>query len=149
MTQTIVYSSYANLPDNCDPERRPEWLDDLVEKASIKNRTLNISGVLGYKNGKILQLIEGETDEIQRLFGKILDDALHRDVRTLIKLDDSTRIFTDWGMVLEPEMTASLSFRDFLYAHIDNLVEMSASESDELIFFVDHIFHEVVASKQS
>ena len=67
-------------------------------------------------------------------------------MRILLNLKDSTRIFPDWRMVLQPDKTASVLFRDFLYAHIDHLVEMTESESDELIYFIDHIFNERVTS---
>ena len=31
MTQTIVYSSYVNIPDNVDLKSKPAWLDDMVD----------------------------------------------------------------------------------------------------------------------
>lgn len=141
MTQTIVYSSYVNIPDNVDLKSKPAWLDDMVEKASAYNSRKNIYGVLGYTSGKILQLIEGDAHEIQALFSKISDDSRHKNVRILMNLKDSTRIFPDWRTVLEPDMTATILFRDFLFAHIDDLVELTEPQADEFIFFIDHIFN--------
>ncbi len=143
MTQTIVYTSRANLFEGENPASKPVWLDRLVELACARNKALNISGVLAYKNGRLIQLIEGESHDIQRLFGKIVNDTRHRNVRTLLDIENSQRAFLNWGMVLEADIDASSLFRDFLYAHFEHLVEMGEQQSDELIFFIDHIFNEL------
>ncbi len=147
MTQTIVYTSRATLPEGTDISAKPIWLDSLVERASIKNKLRNISGVLSYKDGRIIQLIEGETTQLENLYADILHDKRHQEVLTLLDIKDSQRIFLEWGMVLEPNIETSLLFRKFLFTHFDELVEMAEYQSDELIFFIDHIFHEIVQSK--
>jgi len=137
MTRTIVYTSRASVPDGTDLSAKPIWLDSCAR---------NISGVLSYKDGRIIQLIEGKTTQLERLYADILNDKRHQDVLTLLDIKDSQRIFLEWGMVLEPNIETSILFRKFLFTHFDELVEMAEYQSDELIFFIDHIFHEIVQS---
>lgn len=143
MLQTIVYTSRATLPDGADPNAKPVWLDSLVEHAVANNKIANISGVLSYNSGRIIQLIEGDPVHIKNLFAKISNDNRHQNVLILLDINDSQRVFRDWGMVLEVNIQSSSLFRDFLHAHFDQLLEMSESQSDELIFFIDHVFYEI------
>ncbi|MFT6408562.1 MAG: hypothetical protein ACJAQ6_001982 [Arenicella sp.] len=147
MVQTIVYTSRATLPDGATPGAKPVWLDSLVERAAAKNMNHNISGVLSYKAGRIIQLIEGESAQIQSLYAKISNDNRHQNVLILLNIKDSQRAFLDWGMVLEASIDSSSLFRDFLHAHFEQLVEMTEHQSDELIFFIDHIFSEIAQIK--
>ena len=142
MTQTMVYSSRATLLDGEDPDVKPDWLDSLVRHAASKNKSLNISGILSYKNGKFMHVIEGEPEQLRSLFAQILDDDRHHNVFTLLDIKDSQRCFLDWGVVFEPCAETSLYFQDFLFAHFDDLVEMTEDQSDELLFFVDNVFNE-------
>jgi len=147
MTQTIVYTSRVTLPAGADPNAKPVWLESLAVEASVKNKLRNISGVLSYKEGRIIQLIEGDSTSVERLYATISDDTRHQDVHILFKIEDSQRMFLDWGMVLEANIQSSSSFRDFLYVHFDHLVEMTENQSNELLFFIDHVFHEIVEER--
>lgn len=147
MTQTILYTSHAKLHQDEDSAAKPLWLDHLVEQAGTNNKIRNISGVLSYKDGKIIQLIEGEPAQLQNLFAKISNDSRHRDLHILLDIKDSQRTFTDWSMVLEANIETSSLFREFLFAHFDNLVEMTDNQRDDLIFFIDNVFYEIVQTK--
>lgn len=143
MLQTIVYTSRAILPEGASAADKPMWLDSLVARAISKNRERNISGVLSYKNGRIIQLIEGEPAQLQNLYTKILSDKRHTDVFILLDIKDSQRFFSKWGMVLEADIESSSLFRDFLHVNFDHLVEMTEQQSNEIMFFIDHIFYEI------
>jgi len=136
MTQTIVYSSRLVLPVGSKLSDRPIWLDELVQRSNIKNRITNITGMLSYKEGKVLQLIEGEPEQLGALYATIMNDERHENIRTLLDIEDSQRAFSDWGMVSEGNLGTSIPFRDFLYIHFDELVEMTDRNSDELMFFI-------------
>jgi len=150
--QTIVYSSRAILPEGQDPQVKPFWLTELANQAKVKNVHRNISGVLSYKRGRLIQLIEGEESRVNALFSKIRKDTRHRNVRTILRIENSQRVFMDWGMILEPDIQSSSIFRDFLHIHIEDLVQMGGIEADELLFFIDYIFnmsHQVKDLKSS
>jgi len=144
MTRTIVYTSYAILPDGADVNAKPVWLDSLVERAATKNKSLNISGVLSYKDGRIIQLIEGGSAELENLFSNISNDDRHQSMMLLLDIKDSQRIFSDWGMVFEADVQASSLFKEFLIAHFDNLIDMNDDQENEMIFFADNVFYDVL-----
>jgi len=136
MTQTIVYSSRLVLPVGSKLSDRPIWLGELVQRSNIKNRITNITGMLSYREGKVLQLIEGEPEQLSALYATILNDDRHENIRTLLNIEDSQRAFSGWGMAFEGNLGSSIPFRDFLYIHFDELVEMTDRDSDELMFFI-------------
>ncbi len=72
----------------------------IVEKASLKNTSLLISGGLLYCENKFLQILEGSIFTINKLFNSILRDPRHKN----INLIDFTRIkqreFEGWKMSL-------------------------------------------------
>jgi len=75
-------------------------LEELRDASAKKNARLNITGVLFYSAGHFVQLLEGDTAEIHRLFEQIADDPRHRNVRLLVLRPAEMRIFNDWGMGL-------------------------------------------------
>lgn len=66
-----------------------------------KNQQDAITGLLLYSGEHYVQLIEGAEKDLRRLFVKIAQDPLHRN---LIKLADgkiNARLFSDWTMGFE------------------------------------------------
>ncbi len=96
----------------------------------------DISGVLSYKNGRFIQLIEGEADQLQDLYDQISKDNRHTDVLILLDIKDTKRFFSNWGMVLEADIESSSLFRDFLHVHFDQLLEMTEQKSNEIVFLL-------------
>ena len=88
-------------------------LSELLTQAREKNGRLGVTGMLLYRLGAFLQLLEGEPETLQRLYKTIRADARHRNVVTL--LDDPTeeRNFADWSM----------GFRHFGDMHPDEIPE--------------------------
>lgn len=75
-----------------------EILRYLAIKAEDNNRSLSISGLLILSGENFLQVLEGPSDAVNALYGKILQDDLHRKV-TLISYEQiASRNFEDWSM---------------------------------------------------
>ena len=75
--------------------------DDLVAllKQSQENNTrLKLSGMLLYKDGNFLQVLEGPEDAVQHLFRAICADDRHRGVLRLLEEQIEQRRFADWAM---------------------------------------------------
>lgn len=68
-------------------------LSVLVERAREKNQRLGVTGVLVYRNGSFLQVLEGDEETVRALYDTIRADARH-----------------DWVMLLK---ASSLAERDF------------------------------------
>ncbi len=89
---TLVYaSSAATLLDR-------EQLLELMAKARQNNAEHNITGMLLYKDGNFLQVLEGPKDEVERTFHRIRRDRRHQDVLVLLEEERTHRTFPDWSM---------------------------------------------------
>lgn len=76
----------------------PTELVTLLEVSRRNNTLTDISGLLLYKDGNFLQVIEGEEEEIHRLHAKISRDPRHTGLITLTERVIQQRQFSDWRM---------------------------------------------------
>ncbi len=63
-----------------------------------KNARLAITGMLLYKHGSFMQVLEGEEETVRSLFATIRTDERHHHVMTLAALTVAARQFPDWSM---------------------------------------------------
>jgi hypothetical protein len=73
-------------------------LVELLESSQKANAENGITGMLLYRGGNIIQVIEGEEAIVTRLYENIKADPRHKDVTLLSKDPLSTRQFPDWSM---------------------------------------------------
>jgi hypothetical protein len=73
-------------------------LTELLEKSRVNNAALDISGMLLYKDGNFMQVIEGEEDAVRRLYDKVARDPRHRGLITLLQGTLTERQFPGWSM---------------------------------------------------
>lgn len=73
-------------------------LVDLLEVSHKANREHGISGMLLYRGGNFIQVIEGENEEVLQLYENIKADPRHKDVTLLTQDPITTRQFPDWTM---------------------------------------------------
>lgn len=93
-------------------------IERLLRDCRKRNQQRNISGMLLYRGGNILQVIEGEPDVVLPLFAKISRDPRHRGVIKLYQKNISERDFPDWTMGFHnfdaPEACNVEGYSDFL-----------------------------------
>ena len=70
----------------------------LLEKARVKNARLGVTGILLYRDGNIIQTLEGEEAVVRSLFQTICEDPRHRGVMAVIQEPVAEREFADWSM---------------------------------------------------
>lgn len=71
---------------------------ELSMKAAEYNRSLDITGLLIYGGGQFLQIIEGDSEAVNKLFFKIAKDPRHEHI-SIIDFDDYViRQFKSWNM---------------------------------------------------
>lgn len=90
-TNFLIYVSIATHPFT------ETELIELLEKSRENNAAVGVTGMLLYKDGKFMQMLEGDEAEITRVFEKISRDPRHRDVITLLRGEDE-RSFSEWLM---------------------------------------------------
>jgi hypothetical protein len=88
----IVYASSAEQLFT-----KPE-LEALLEKARENNAKLRVTGMLLYKDGNFMQVLECDKDVVTKLTGIIERDRRHKGVLILLRGTSEDRLFPDWSM---------------------------------------------------
>lgn len=89
---TLVYVSSA-----VNPLTQAE-LAGLLAKSRANNESLGISGMLLYKDGNFMQVLEGEEKQVLALSAKISRDPRHHGLMVLLKEHQPERTFSEWSM---------------------------------------------------
>ncbi|WP_371395627.1 BLUF domain-containing protein [Fretibacter rubidus] len=92
MVHQIIYTSAGK------PELTPRDFRNIAIRASQQNNALNITGILLFFDGGILQVLEGDKDIIQALYQKIAGDDRHTNLTKLIDRTADKREFPAWSM---------------------------------------------------
>lgn len=79
----------------------------LLDQARTANVNRGITGVLYFNRRYFLQLIEGEREEINRLFRSLIADPRHELVTILDYEEIDHREFSQWSMGFVPESSLS------------------------------------------
>src|SRR5271165_4380396 len=91
----IVYSSASAEPMSA------EELADILEMARDNNAAEGITGMLLYRNGHFLQVLEGPEERLGRLVEKLKRDPRHRNIRILLDGSIPARAFGTWSMAFQ------------------------------------------------
>ncbi len=75
-------------------------LMQLVDKASRRNKALNVTGVLSFDNGRFGQILEGKPKDVEVIWELILKDPRHTNVVSLGMKKINARRFANWSMRL-------------------------------------------------
>jgi len=78
----------------------PAGLSSILRTARKTNSELNITGIMSYRDGHYIQVLEGNDREVDRLYSKIAADPRHEKVTVWIESPIATRTFPDWSMKL-------------------------------------------------
>ena len=91
---------------------------DLLTKAREKNQRLGITGMLLYKDGHFIQLLEGDQQAVKGLLGTISADPRHSGTIVMIEEETDGRLFGDWSMgfrdYADPEVQKTPGFSKFM-----------------------------------
>jgi len=83
MTQLsqIIYASAA------EKQYSATELTEILNNAREHNDSKGISGILVYRKGSFLQVLEGPKDELDVLYARIVKDPRHSNIKLLFKGD--------------------------------------------------------------
>jgi hypothetical protein len=91
MKNVIYLSSAINfLSDN--------ELLEILRVARKNNSQQHITGVLLYSQGTFIQVLEGEDEEVDKVFSIIEQDKRHKGIIKMINKPIEKRNFPDWSM---------------------------------------------------
>lgn len=88
----LVYASSA-----IQPFSRPD-LEDLLATSRENNARAGITGMLLYKDGNFMQVLEGDEEAVRELYDKIAADPRHKGEILLQQGFTEERQFPEWSM---------------------------------------------------
>ncbi|MBL8132415.1 MAG: BLUF domain-containing protein [Anaerolineae bacterium] len=130
---SLVYVSFA-AHDLSDEE-----LKDILKVARETNQQLGITGMLLYRDGFFIQVLEGDEDKVKALFARIAADPRHRNVLTVHTGQVESRRFPDWTMgfnkLSDSDLDQLPGFTDFLSRPDDGT--LFTQNSDRVLTLLD------------
>ncbi|QRR00698.1 BLUF domain-containing protein [Dyadobacter sandarakinus] len=114
MVYSIVYvsSSSGLLAD--------EELESIISKSRLNNSEKDITGVLLYCNGNIIQVLEGAEETVMDTFRRILRDHRHTQVTRLFAGMVPDRSFQKWSMGYSTMTSKDMGELKAAFPAIDN-----------------------------
>lgn len=88
----IIYISGSTRPMSDDD------LYEILDQSKRNNAPKDITGILLYRNGYFIQVLEGEENTVMKLYEKIGKDNRHRNVLMIEKAPIEERAFGEWTM---------------------------------------------------
>lgn len=73
-------------------------IQNILNSSKKYNEKNEISGVLIFREGYFLQLLEGEQDHVLETIGRIIQDRRHHHFQVIIEATSNQRIFNSWTM---------------------------------------------------
>lgn len=73
-------------------------IEDILAHAQKFNAIRGITGMLLYRGGIFLQILEGNRQEVAQIYKKIEKDSRHTKVKLLFEEENNPRVFADWSM---------------------------------------------------
>lgn len=108
----VIYASTATHPFSKDD------LKELLAISRANNQERKVSGLLLYKDGNFLQVLEGEEDILSQLLRKIDNDPRHFGMMVYSRREIVERDFPDWSMAFrdldDPNLVSIPGYNEFL-----------------------------------
>jgi hypothetical protein len=76
----------------------PELLPSILEASVRNNKRRDITGMMLYSDGSVLQVLEGERSIVMETFRAIESDGRHSGIFILIEQEIAARHFASWSM---------------------------------------------------
>ena len=119
-------------------------LVEMLESIRPKNDDLELTGMLLYSGGSVIQTLEGPEASVESVFASIRTDPRHTEVVVLLRERIEARSFPAWSMgfqnISEREIHDIASYADFTQAGLaDGLGPQSSSAFRLLELFRDNI----------
>jgi hypothetical protein len=86
-------------------------LAEILETSRRRNAARGISGALLYKDGNLMQVLEGDESAVRALYDTIRRDPRHQGLITVMDGYEETRQFAEWSMAyrdIRADETSSL-----------------------------------------
>jgi len=89
----VLYTSVLNQ-DDYDVRVVPE----IYRTARANNEMNEITGILLFDGSNFTQYIEGDSEKIDRLLNKLIQDKRHKNLVVISSGEQEERLYRSWGM---------------------------------------------------
>ena len=86
----------------------PEILAAILDSSERNNKRNNITGMMSYSDGNVMQVLEGEKETVLKTYQAVQLDLRHYDIFLLLDEEIATRIFASWSMGFRQISTADM-----------------------------------------
>lgn len=124
----IAYVSKAS--NNDSNTRVPTGLSDIINFSRKHNPESQITGIISYREGQYLQVIEGPPIEVDKLMKRIATDPRHEDIWVFLDTHVAQRHFYSWSVSVFDFVDQGALFEAFIEDHkaiLNNLDEQQKS----------------------
>lgn len=98
---------------------KDQELLDLLKVSRENNEKLDVTGLLLYKGGNFMQVLEGPKEQVEKLYASIEKDSRHKDVMVISREEIQKRQFPSWEMAFQnldnPEIQNEPGYSQFLH----------------------------------
>jgi len=108
----------------------PVGLSGIFRTARTQNINFNITGLLSYKNGRYIQILEGDDDNINQLMANLIGDSRHQNMKVLMDFRIDDRSFPEHGMKLVTSVKKEQSFIKFVEKYFGRLRRLDSRKRE-------------------
>ena len=138
MVRSILCISRLSEKDEYATHRK---IFELKSKFATYNKMNKVGGVLAYKKGQLLQVLQGDEANIEHLISKMESCDGANSFNLLIDQTIPQKVYRDWRLVFTRDEKESMLFSHFLRQHINSLTFLEDQELSTIENFVTNVFH--------
>jgi len=112
-------------------------LELLAGRARVRNRGLDVTGMLLFEDGCFLQTLEGPPKAVAELWTSIQRDGRHNHIEVLSEHMAAARLFSDWDLLLDgwsedrpQEAAGASSVPPAVAEYVTRLIELALNADD-------------------
>jgi hypothetical protein len=118
-------------------------LTDLLSQCRVRNSHDELTGMLLYKDGSFMQVLEGKKEDVFRTYERIQKDTRHKDIFLLREREIERRNFDGWSMGFKSVKSSDLeSMPGFSQLSGDVFSSVAYSEKPHIALKLLKSFHE-------
>ncbi|MGP4789358.1 BLUF domain-containing protein [Psychrobacter sp. 1Y11] len=114
----------------------PAGLSNIVQMSRKRNPAAQITGILSYRHGQYVQVLEGPAIEIDNLMAKVAADPRHRDLWVFVSEQVTNRSFDSWRVSVFDFIDQGPIFKTFIEHHQQTLSTFTDEQKRRLQDFI-------------
>lgn len=117
--------------------RMPTGLSDIISVSRRHNPELQITGIISYRQGQYLQVLEGPDTAVDRLMSKIGADPRHEDLWVFLDKDVIKRSFENWSVSVFDFVDQGTFFETFIENNKSTLNSFDEQQKSRIQPFIN------------